>query len=208
MQAQAGAEVIININGSPYNAGKELFRQQMLATRAADNGVIVVYLNMVGGQDELVFDGGSMVFDEQGALIARAPEFAEALLIVDLDTASVFRTRLHDPRRRQERLQASDGYVPKSVISEASGNVEEERATKEPGRGQAPPVPYTNEASQPPDRVRAGLAPALAPLRASRQRWSVCKKSTPRWSYVPVITCARPASRRLSLPCQAASTRR
>ncbi len=119
MQAQAGAEVIININGSPYYAGKELFRQQMLATRAADNGVIVVYLNMVGGQDELVFDGGSMVFDEQGALIARAPEFAEDLLIVELDTASVFRTRLHDPRRRQERLQAPDGYVPSIVVSEA-----------------------------------------------------------------------------------------
>jgi NAD+ synthase (glutamine-hydrolysing) len=133
MQTQAGAEVIININGSPYNAGKELFRQQMLATRAADNTVIVVYINMVGGQDELVFDGGSMVFDEQGALIARAPEFAEALLIVDLDTASVFRTRLHDPRRRQERLQAPDGYVPKIVISEASVNAGQERATREPG---------------------------------------------------------------------------
>jgi NAD+ synthase (glutamine-hydrolysing) len=134
MQVQAGAEVIININGSPYNAGKELFRQQMLATRAADNTAIVVYINMVGGQDELVFDGGSMVFDEQGALIARAPEFAEDMLVVDLDTASVFRTRLHDPRRRQERLQAPDGYVPKIVISEAPGGLGQ--ASMEPGRGQ------------------------------------------------------------------------
>src|SRR6266849_5336690 len=125
MQAQAGAEVIININGSPYNAGKELFRQQMLATRAADNTAIVAYVNMVGGQDELVFDGGSMVFDEQGALVARAREFAEDMLIVDLDTASVFRTRLHDPRRRQERLQAHDDYVPEIVISEAPGNSRE-----------------------------------------------------------------------------------
>src|SRR5229473_8118183 len=112
MQAQAGAEVIININGSPYNAGKEVFREEMLATRAADNGVIVAYLNMVGGQDELVFDGGSMVFDEQGKLIARAKEFEEDMLIVDLDTASVFRSRLHDPRRRQERLQVRPGEVP------------------------------------------------------------------------------------------------
>ncbi|HEY6541500.1 MAG TPA: NAD+ synthase [Ktedonobacteraceae bacterium] len=132
MQAQAGAEVIININGSPYYAGKEIFRQQMLATRAADNTVIVVYDNMVGGQDELVFDGGSMVFDEQGALIARAPEFAETLLIVDLDTASVFRTRLHDPRRRQERLQAPDGYVPKIVVSEAPTNAVQEQAARKP----------------------------------------------------------------------------
>jgi NAD+ synthase (glutamine-hydrolysing) len=112
MQAHAGAEVIININGSPYFAGKGHFREEMLATRAADNGVIIVYLNMVGGQDELVFDGGSMVFNEQGALVARAKEFEEDLLIVDLDTASVFRSRLHDPRRRQERLQVKPDEVP------------------------------------------------------------------------------------------------
>jgi NAD+ synthase (glutamine-hydrolysing) len=112
MQAYAGAEVIININGSPYYADKGTFRQEMMATRAADNGVIVVYLNMAGGQDELVFDGGSMVFNEQGTLIARAKQFKEDLLIVDLDTASVFRSRLHDPRRRQERLQVNDENVP------------------------------------------------------------------------------------------------
>src|SRR5216684_718932 len=118
LQAYAGAEVIININGSPYYAGKRTFREEMLATRAADNGVIVVYLNMVGGQDELVFDGGSMVFNEQGALIARAKEFAEDMLIVDLDTASVFRSRLHDPRRRQEHLQVDADVVPVIAISD------------------------------------------------------------------------------------------
>ena len=112
MQARTGAEVIININGSPYYAGKGIFREEMLATRAADNGVIVAYLNMVGGQDELVFDGGSMVFNEQGALIARAKEFEEDMLIVDLDTASVFRSRLHDPRRRQERLRVTSDEAP------------------------------------------------------------------------------------------------
>src|SRR5947208_3908720 len=120
LQAHAGAEVIVNINGSPYYAGKGIFREEMLATRAADNGVIVVYLNMVGGQDELVFDGDSMVFNEQGALIARAREFAEEMLIVDLDTASVFRSRLHDPRRRQERLQVNPNEVP--VIKVASSH--------------------------------------------------------------------------------------
>jgi NAD+ synthase (glutamine-hydrolysing) len=118
LQAHAGAEVILNINGSPYYASKGIFREEMLATRAADNGVIVAYLNMVGGQDELVFDGGSMVFNEQGALIARAKEFAEDLLIVDLDTASVFRSRLHDPRRRQERLKEDPNVVPIINISE------------------------------------------------------------------------------------------
>jgi NAD+ synthase (glutamine-hydrolysing) len=111
-QAQAGAEVIININSSPYHAGKRHAREQMIATRAADNAVIVVYVNLVGGQDELVFDGASMVFNEQGTLIARARQFEEELLIVDLDTASVFRSRLHDPRRRLERWQVRHEEVP------------------------------------------------------------------------------------------------
>ncbi|HEY0753446.1 MAG TPA: NAD+ synthase [Ktedonobacteraceae bacterium] len=117
MQAQAGAEVILNINGSPFHTAKDQFRADMMATRAVDNDVIVAYLNMVGGQDEIVFDGGSMVFDAQGNLIARARRFEEDLLIVDLDTASVFRTRLHDPRRRQERFRVSPEDVPLYVIS-------------------------------------------------------------------------------------------
>jgi NAD+ synthase (glutamine-hydrolysing) len=111
-QAHAGAEVIININGSPYYSGKGVVREEMIATRAADNGLIIAYLNMVGGQDELVFDGGSMVFNEQGLLIARGKRFAEDMLIVDLDTASVFRSRLHDPRRRQERWRINIDDVP------------------------------------------------------------------------------------------------
>ncbi len=111
-QAFAGAEVILNINGSPYNSGKETAREEMISTRAADNGVIVAYLNMVGGQDELVFDGGSMVFNERGTLIARAKQFEEDLLIVDLDTASVFRSRLHDPRRRKVRFGVTPDEVP------------------------------------------------------------------------------------------------
>jgi len=117
MQAHAGAEVILNINSSPFHAEKDLFREEMLATRAADNGVIVAYLNLVGGQDEVVHDGGSMVFDAQGQLIARARRFEEDLLVVDLDTASVFRSRLHDPRRRQERLRVGADDVPLYVIS-------------------------------------------------------------------------------------------
>ncbi len=117
MQTHAGAEVILNINGSPYHADKRRFREEMLATRAADNGVIVAYLNVVGGQDEIVFDGGSMVFDAQGELIARARQFEEDLLIVDLDTISVFRSRLHDPRHRQERLQVNAEDVPLYVVS-------------------------------------------------------------------------------------------
>jgi NAD+ synthase (glutamine-hydrolysing) len=119
-QAHAGAEVIININGSPFHTGKDQFRKDMITTRAADNGVIVAYLNIVGGQDEVVFDGGSMVIDANGKLIARAKRFEEDLLIVDMDTASVFRSRLHDPRRRQGRLQVTPEDVPLYVISKQS----------------------------------------------------------------------------------------
>jgi NAD+ synthase (glutamine-hydrolysing) len=102
-----GAEVIINISSSPYHAGKRLWRERMLATRASDNTVIVAYNNLVGGQDELVFDGDSLVFDENGDLIARGTQFEEDLILVDLDVESVFRKRLHDPRRRQQKLNAA-----------------------------------------------------------------------------------------------------
>src|SRR4030095_13005801 len=101
-----GAEVIINISSSPYHAGKRRWREQMLATRAADNTVIVAYCNLIGGQDELVFDGDSLIFDEGGELVARGKQFEEDLIIVDLDIESVFRKRLHDPRRRQQKLNA------------------------------------------------------------------------------------------------------
>ncbi|GIW08287.1 MAG: putative glutamine-dependent NAD(+) synthetase [Dehalococcoidia bacterium] len=101
VQAFGGAEVIVNINASPYHIGKWRFREKMLATRAWDCGVAVAYCNVVGGQDELVFDGGSMVFDQSATLIARSPAFEEDLLLVDLDVDAVFLARLHDPRARQ-----------------------------------------------------------------------------------------------------------
>jgi NAD+ synthase (glutamine-hydrolysing) len=104
-QSLAGAEVIININASPFSEQKPAFRKKMLATRAADNHAIVAYVNMVGGQDELVFDGSSLVYDPGGELLAQGRAFEEDLLIVDLDVAGVFRERLHDPRRRKGHLQ-------------------------------------------------------------------------------------------------------
>lgn len=103
-QAYSGAEVIVNISASPYHFGKGSFRERMIATRAADNVVIFAYNNLVGGQDELVFDGNSMVLDEKGRLIARGKQFEEDLVVTDLDVESVFRTRLHDPRWRKGLL--------------------------------------------------------------------------------------------------------
>jgi NAD+ synthase (glutamine-hydrolysing) len=99
-QAAGGAEVIVNLNASPYYAGRLQERETMLATRAADASVPIVYANLVGGQDELVFDGASLVFDEQGHLIARARQFVEDFLVVDLEVRPTFRKRLLDPRGR------------------------------------------------------------------------------------------------------------
>ena len=97
-QAAGGAELNININGSPYHAAKVSERERMLATRAADASCALVYVNQISGQDELVFDGGSMVFDAEGTLIARAALLREELLITDVEIDPVYRKRLLDPR--------------------------------------------------------------------------------------------------------------
>jgi NAD+ synthase (glutamine-hydrolysing) len=102
VQAYAGARVLLNISASPYHAGKGLFRESMLATRASDSVAIVVHNNLVGGQDELVFDGNSLIINEKGELIARGKQFEEDFVVADLDVESVFRSQLHDPRRRKE----------------------------------------------------------------------------------------------------------
>jgi NAD+ synthase (glutamine-hydrolysing) len=121
-QAYAGAEVIVNISASPYHFGKENDRERMLSTRASDNVAIIVYDNLVGGQDELVFDGNSMVLSEKGQLLARGKQFEEDLVVVDLDVEAVFRTRLHDPRWRKETLLLEDEpeHAFKIMVSELS----------------------------------------------------------------------------------------
>ncbi len=102
VQAYAGARLLINISASPYHAGKGLFRERMLATRASDSVAIVVHNNLVGGQDELVFDGNSLIINEKGEVVVRGKQFEEDLVVADLDVESVFRSQLRDPRRRKE----------------------------------------------------------------------------------------------------------
>ncbi len=99
--AAGGAEVVLNLNASPYREGKASDREVMLSTRAADASCHVVYVNQVGGQDELVFDGGSVVFGHEGELIARAPLFVEDQMVVDLDVMPRYRKRRLDPRGQQ-----------------------------------------------------------------------------------------------------------
>ncbi len=103
-QATAGAELLLNIAASPFESGKARNRERMLATRAADNVAIVAFCNLVGAQDELVFDGGSLIVDARGELLARASSFEEELLVCDVEVSNVFRQRLRDPRRRKAAL--------------------------------------------------------------------------------------------------------
>jgi NAD+ synthase (glutamine-hydrolysing) len=102
VQAARGAELLVNINGSPYHRGKRGSRETMIATRAMDSRAFLAWVNLVGGQDELVFDGNSLVFDPEGELRAHSPGFREDLLVADLDIGSVFGSRLHDTRLRKE----------------------------------------------------------------------------------------------------------
>ena len=86
-EAYHGARLLININGSPYHYGKRAPREAMVAGRAADYGAYVAWVNTVGGQDELVFDGNSVVFDPHGNVVARAPSLVPDLLVCDIDPA-------------------------------------------------------------------------------------------------------------------------
>jgi len=117
LQALAGAELIININASPYRIGKGRFRENMLSVRALDNIVVVAYINTIGGQDELVFDGGSFIIDQNGYVIARGRQFKEDLIVADLNLDAVKMRRLHAPRRRQEVIKLEKGSVEEITIS-------------------------------------------------------------------------------------------
>lgn len=97
------AEVILNLSASPFHAGKQEYRESMYSTRAGDESVILLNCNMVGGQDELVFDGGSTVYDQHGNLIARLKRFEEDFQTLDINIDGVFRQRLKDIRRRETK---------------------------------------------------------------------------------------------------------
>jgi NAD+ synthase (glutamine-hydrolysing) len=108
--ALAGAQLIANISASPFHVGKDREREEMLKVRATDNSCFVALCNAVGGQDELVFDGHSVVLDDEGKVLARAGGFDEELLVVDLDPVAAVGRRLRDVRRRalaRERVEVT-----------------------------------------------------------------------------------------------------
>jgi NAD+ synthase (glutamine-hydrolysing) len=121
-QAHHGAEVLININGSPYHAGKSAQREAMVAERAADYGAFVAYVNTVGGQDELVFDGNSVVFGPRGEVLAHAASFVEDMLLCDVDVSAMGRRPIEKIRMEAEgaeRLELVVTEVPLQVASTA-----------------------------------------------------------------------------------------
>lgn len=110
-QAYLGdCDLVVSINASPYHRRKREFREKMVATRASDNCLAVAFLNLVGGQDELVFDGQSFVCSPEGEVIARGNAFQEEILYVDIDLDDVIRCRLQDPRRRDLKYKRLDTY--------------------------------------------------------------------------------------------------
>jgi NAD+ synthase (glutamine-hydrolysing) len=136
-QAAGGAELVVNINASPYYANRLAERERMLATRASDASCALVYVNQVGGQDELVFDGASMVLDPHGELLARAGQFTEETLVCDIEVQPVFRKRLLDPRGR-----ATEPPLPVVDISSAP-RVDDPGDVRRPGI--ADPLPPVHE---------------------------------------------------------------
>jgi NAD+ synthase (glutamine-hydrolysing) len=114
--ALAGAQLIVNVSASPFHVGKAEEREEMLVTRARDSSSYLAFCNLVGGQDELVFDGHSVVLDDSGDVVARAPGFEEALLVVDVEPAFAMGRRLSDVRRRE--LERSRGTVPELELVE------------------------------------------------------------------------------------------
>src|SRR5438034_410710 len=134
-QALAGAELVVNVNGSPYHAGKARFREQMVATRAADDLVCVAYVNMVGGQDELVFDGASLVVNERGQCVARGRQFEEDFVVAELDLEAVFHGRLHDPRRGKAPGRAAGGEEPRDRVPVDPDHVDPPRLQARPRAG-------------------------------------------------------------------------
>ncbi len=141
-QAEGGAEVIVNINASPFHRGKNRSREQFLAARARENSVIVTYTNMVGGQDELVFDGGSVILDRAGGVLARGAAFEEELVVADVSVGVV-------PPGRQARTQRR-----KAPVAETPGADFDRYSVKMPTMQKTRP-PITSVVTEPVEEVEA-----------------------------------------------------
>ena len=147
--ALAGAQLLVNVSASPFHLGKDREREEMFQTRARDAAAYVAFCNTVGGQDELIFDGHSLVLDDEGTVLARAPGFEEALLVVDVDPTAVVARRLTDARRRALARDRGDlGTVRRVRL----GPARERRDTVRPAI-----VPFGGELEQMRQALELGL---------------------------------------------------
>ena len=147
--ALAGAELVTNLSASPFHVGKVREREEMLVTRARDNACFLAFCNAVGGQDELVFDGHSVVLDDEGRVLARAPGFEEALLVVDVEPGEVIGRRLSDARRRALAGEREPQPVTRVEV-----------ALPDRG-GRAPAAPVTAEPEADLEQMRRALVLAI-----------------------------------------------
>src|SRR5438874_1882912 len=141
--ALAGAQLITNLSASPFHVGKDREREEMLVVRARDNSCYVAFCNAVGGQDELVFDGHSVVIDDEGRVLGRAPGFEEALLVVDLEPELAVGRRLRVVRPRALAREREE--LPEIPVVEL------------------PPAP-----EPPPEHLGAAIAPLEEELESMR----------------------------------------
>ncbi len=116
VQAMSGAEVIININASPYHIGKALFREKLVTSRSLECGAAIVYVNMVGGQDELVFDGRSFVIDAEGRLLVKGKPFKEDLIVIDIEARGTGKKTLSGIRKEIKKIMREGEFVDEISI--------------------------------------------------------------------------------------------
>jgi NAD+ synthase (glutamine-hydrolysing) len=139
--ALAGAQLLVNLSASPFHVGKDREREEMFQQRARDTSSFVAFVNAVGGQDELVFDGHSLVLDDEGEVLARAPGFEEALLVVDVDPTAAIGRRLSETRRRA--LAREHDKPPQPAIVELP-----EHPGQTPARPSPPKAPLVDDLEQ------------------------------------------------------------
>ena len=178
-EALAGAQVIVNLSASPYRVGYGHGRERMLVQRAVDNLAAVVFVNTVGGQDELVFDGHSLAVDQDGRILARCPQFEESLTLCTIDPREVTSARLRDTRHRANvrRQRRASPVAEPPVVHLASLEV--------PGGGKTVRRRRSPTCSSPRKRSTPRCAPACATTSrrtaSSTSCWGCRAASTPPW---------------------------
>lgn len=136
--ARGGAELILNLSASPFNRGKHAYRERLAASRSMDGPVVLAYVNTVGAQDELVFDGGSFVHHPRLGFIARAPRFREALVLCEVDLRTLRSDRMLEPRFRYSRAACHHDEITVCHLEERPGRRRQGSTASPP-----PPAPLT-----------------------------------------------------------------